>query len=139
MASERFQIRIDPWWAPPLFLGGATRDTSFVEVDDEAVRVRFGWLLSATIPRANVEGAAAIEWPWWRGLGWRVGLGEPVGLTGSYSGVVELRLKEPLRVWGLVRYRRLAISLERPEEFVNSFAPSPPPKPRPRPAARAKT
>ena len=118
MAGTRFQIRIDPIWQPLLIVGGATRDNSYVELDGDIATARFGLLFRRDIPRSHIEEAAAIDWPWYMGVGWRSNLRDQLGLIGSYQGVVELRLNEPIRVMGLLSCTRLAVSVEEPEAFL---------------------
>ena len=118
----RFQIRIDPVWQPVLLLGGATKTNSYVEVSDGDVSINFGYLFTHIIPRSNIESVAAIEWPFWKGIGWRSNLQDQAGLTGSYNGVVEVKLSEPIRVWLLLNCTRIAISMEEPETFVAALS-----------------
>lgn len=118
----RFQIRIDPVWQPVLLLGGATKTNSYVEVGDNDVSINFGYLFTHIIPRSNIESVAAIEWPFWKGIGWRSNLQDQAGLTGSYNGVVEVKLSEPIRVWLLLNCTRIAISMEEPETFVAALS-----------------
>lgn len=122
MAGTRFQMRIDPWWQPLLLVGGGTQDGSYLELSDDALTVRFGWLFQRTIPRSDIEEAVPSRWPVWMGVGWRTDLRGLFGLIGSYRGVVELRLRAPIRVWGMLTCRRLAVSLEEPEQFVAALA-----------------
>ena len=113
----RFQIRIDPVWQPLLIVGGAVRSNSYVELRDTEIEISFGLLFRHVIARDNIEGATKIDWPFWMGVGWRTNFRDQTGLIGSYNGVVEMTLKEPLRVW-LVNSKRIAISLEDPDVFV---------------------
>jgi hypothetical protein len=124
MKDLHFPIRIDAWARPLLLVGGATRENAYVELDDEELSIQFGWLFGATIPREKISGAQHARWPLWLGLGagWRVGLGGLFGAVGSFQNVVEVRLTEPVRVWGLLRCRRLAFSLEQPDEFLAALA-----------------
>jgi len=118
MADQRFQIRIDRVWQPLLLVGAATPSTSYVELRDGEMEVRFGVFYRQTIPLDEIESASEIHWPWFMGVGWRTNFTGQYGLIGSYQGVVELRLRESHRVLGLLRYRRLAISLEEPQAFL---------------------
>jgi hypothetical protein len=120
--SERFQIRIDPWWQPLLLVGGGTREGSYVEIDEGKVKVRFGWFFDREIALGDIEGVQEMSWPLWYGVGWRTNFSDLVGLIGSHQGVVELALRTPLQVWGLLRYKRLAVSLEEPQRFIEAMA-----------------
>ena len=122
MNDKRFQIRIDPWWQPLLLAGGATRDSAFVQLENGVIQVQFGWLFRHTLRRSEIAEAVLREWPLWMGVGWRSNLIDQVALIGSYRGVVELRLHAPMRVWRVLRCRRLAISLEEPGRFLEALA-----------------
>ena len=115
-----FPIRMDGWARPLLLAGGATRENAYVELDDEDLAIQFGFLFGRTIPRSEIVSADKRTWPLWMGIGWRAGpiLGRLLGLIGSTEGVVELRLLNPIPVWGLLRCTRLAISLQQPDEFL---------------------
>lgn len=56
------------------------------------------------------------------GVGWRIGFGDRFGLIGSYEGVVNIELKEPLRVWWIANYTKMAISLEDPKTFAAAMS-----------------
>jgi hypothetical protein len=117
--AERFRIRIDPWWRPFLLIGGVRSENSYVEVEEGSITTRFGWLFNQTIPRGEIEGAGPVDWPWWAGIGLRlIYLSGRIGLVGSYNGVVEIRFRTARRLWGISRYRQLAVSLEEPERFL---------------------
>jgi hypothetical protein len=120
MAETRFQIRIDPWWAGLLLVGGATRQNSFAELSDGELHVKFGLLFDRTVAREQIEGAKEGNWPWWVGVGWRTNFRGTVGLIGSYRGVVEVKLREPLRALGLLNYDRIALSLDEPQAFIDA-------------------
>ena len=119
----KYNMRIDPIWRPLLLLGGATPSNSYIEIDGDKLRIRYG-LFGHTMPVANVASAAGRSWPVWGGMGWR-GWGEQLGLIGSTENVVELQLNERERVGvGFVPWpfgvRRIAISLEDPQSFIDA-------------------
>jgi hypothetical protein len=119
--AERFAIRVDAFCRPFLLLGGAGGENSYVEVDKDAVTVRFGWLFNQTIPRDEIEGAEPAQWPWWAGIGWRTNFSGTIGLVGSYDAVVEIRFRQRRRLWGFTGYRGLAVSLQEPERFLQAL------------------
>ena len=55
------------------------------------------------------------------GIGWRAGFGSHYGLIGSYQGIVELTLREPIRVLNLLNFTRIAVSLEEPGAFLQAL------------------
>jgi hypothetical protein len=120
MSEQRFAMRLDPLWMALLLPGGATRATSYAELTDDELHIRFGFLFDRAIPRDQIAGAKERSWPWWMGLGWRTNLRGLIGLVGSYGGVVEITLREPLRVWGVVPCERIALSLEEPQAFIEA-------------------
>jgi hypothetical protein len=115
--AERFAIRLDPWWRLLLLVGGATPGNSYAEIDGDALHLRYGLLFDRTIPRAQIVSAKQRNWPIWLGIGWRTDFRGGVGLIGSMEGVVELTLSEEIR-WGLLRYTRVAVSLQEPQPFL---------------------
>jgi hypothetical protein len=125
--QRRFPIRRN-WWLPPLlFVVGMVRDSnSYVAVEGDRLRVRFGWFFNQSFALSDVEGAEAASWPWYFGLGWRSNLAGTVGLIGSLGGVVVIRFRERQRVGGILpffklRCDRLAVSLREPEDFVGEI------------------
>jgi len=114
----RFQIKVDRVWRPFVLLGGATPDNSYVEVTDDGITVCFGLLFKRTIPFGEVKEMFARSWPLWYGIGWRSNLRGVIGLVGSYTGVVEIRLNERGRAWGVFPCDRVCVSLEDPDGFI---------------------
>ena len=122
MTEQRFAMRLDSWWQPLLLAGGATPENSYVELRENDVRLRFGFLFDQTLALSDIESVQEMTWPWWYGVGWRTNFLGQLALIGSHRGVVELKLRQPQRVWGLMRYRRLVVSLEEPQRFVEAIA-----------------
>ena len=119
----RFPILRSPWWAPLLLLFGATPGRSYVELADDRLVARFGWLFHYSFPLADIEGAGRRSWPLLYGIGWRTNLFGVIGLIGSHRNVVEVRLKRRRWVWMLLPLscNRLAVSLEDPEAFLEAL------------------
>jgi hypothetical protein len=122
--NERFLIRRAWWLRPLLFLVGFTRDSnSYVSIEGEELRVRFGWFFNQRIPLAQIESVGPMRWPWYYGLGWRANLVGLIGLVASFQGVVQVRLKERRKIGGILPFvklpcDRLAVSLDEPEAFM---------------------
>jgi len=114
----RFPIRVDPIWRPVLLAGGATRGRSYVEVREKDVAFRFGLWFQRSVPRSEIVGVTQRRWPVWLGVGWRSNLRGVIGLIGSYEGVVEVKLRNRTRAWGVFPCDRIAVSLEDPEGFI---------------------
>lgn len=122
MNSTKFSIKIDPWWQPLLLPGGAIPSNAYLEVDDQQVRLRMGYLFDHTIPRSQIESVATTTWPWWLGIGWRATFTDRFGLIGSYQNLVEIKLRAPMRVWRVLNCTRIVVSLDEPERFLATFA-----------------
>jgi len=126
--QRRFLIRRDGWVQPLLFLVGAVRDSnSYVAIEGDRLRVRFGWLFNQTFALSDIEGAEPMRWPWYGGLGWRTDLRGLVALVASYRGVVAIRFRERQRVRGIIpfvklRCDRLAVSLREPDELIAALS-----------------
>ncbi len=116
----RFPILMSPLWRPFLLPFGGTPERSYVELEDGALHVRFGWLFDHRFPLSQVEAASPSHWPVWAGIGWRTNFRGTVGLIGTYVRIVEVRFREPQRVRLLLptRCQRLYLSLEEPREFI---------------------
>ncbi len=125
--GQRFLIRRAWLLQPLLFLVGFTRNSnSYVAIEGDLLRARFGWFFNQTFPLAEIESVGLTRWPWYYGLGWRGNLTGLVGLVASFEGVVEVRFKRRFKIGGLLPFikfpcDRLAISLEEPEAFIASL------------------
>jgi hypothetical protein len=111
-------------WAPLLLLLGATADLSYVELADDRLVARFGWLFHHSCPLIDIEGAGRRSWPLLYGIGWRSNLIGLIGLIGSHQNVVEMRFKRRRWMWMLLPLscNRLAVSLEDPEALLEALA-----------------
>ena len=119
----RFAMRLDPWWQPLLLLLGATPGNSYVALEGDAVRVRFGFF-QYLLPCERIVGARRAPGNWGYGIGVH---GNPFSwlvVNGSLAGLVELQLVPPVRTWVLfipVRCSRLYVSLEQPDAFLQAL------------------
>lgn len=120
----RYPLLVSPLWRPLLLPFGATGDRAYVEVENGAVHVRFGFLFDHTFPLEDIETAGNAGWPLWAGIGWRTNFIGSVGLIGSYSNIVELRFHERHSVRMLLPLRcdRLYLSVEDPEAFIDAVS-----------------
>ena len=112
----RFPIRMDPVWRPALLAGGATPGRSYVDVSADEVLFRFGFWFRQSIPRSEIVSVTVRSWPVWYGVGWRSNLRGVIGLIGSYQGVVEVKLRNRTRAWGVFPCDRIAVSVADPGE-----------------------
>ncbi len=119
----RFLIRMSLLWRPFLLPFGGTPERSYVELEDGALHVRFGWLFDHRFPLSQVEAASPSHWPLLGGIGWRTNFRGTVGLIGTYVNVVEIRFKERQRLRMLLptSCERLYLSLQKPHDFINAL------------------
>ncbi len=115
MNTKQFPILFDSWYG---IVSGAMLlppANSYVEVDDEAVRVRMGWAFRAHFPRTAVASATeAHERPLSRGVH---GFAGRWLVNGSARGILTIDLMPVQRgyVMGFpVRLRRLMVSVADP-------------------------
>ena len=118
----RFPIRISAPWRPLFALFGFHAPSSVIELDDEAVRLRFGTAYE-TVPLAEIAGASVRRWPFYYGLGPKLGPDGGVSYVGSTEGVVRIDFVAPrtMSVWGPFRTskaRCVNVSLEDPDGFL---------------------
>jgi hypothetical protein len=107
---------------------GVTRRRAFVQFGDGEVHVRFGPMFDERIQLDNIESGEVSKWPRWAGVGPRTNLRGVVGLVGAYGNVVRLTLKEPMDVHLFlvpVSCRRLYLSLEHPDLFLQEIGKTP--------------
>ncbi|HJZ61810.1 MAG TPA: hypothetical protein VKD47_06630 [Miltoncostaeaceae bacterium] len=93
------------------------------DVGPDAVRVRMGWLGGATVPVVRVERISRIAWPWWGGVGVRLGRGLVAFVAAAGEAAIleldgELSVRTPLP-W---RTRRVVIGAKDLEGFVEAVA-----------------
>lgn len=129
MAPIRFPVRFTGL-SRAMSLLGLSPGRSWVEIDDDRLRVRMGWAFALDAPLVHVRDAQRDNrrvWSWgvhgWKGS-WLV--------NGSSSGVVRIDLTPPPRgrVVGFpVSVRELRVSVEDPEGLVSALGGSLPTRP----------
>jgi hypothetical protein len=118
---ERFEMPRSRWALPFLALfaphGGA------VELSDQTLELHLGALGRASIPLRLIERASIMNWPWWAGLGVRIGRGV-VGFVTQSGPAVVLHLAEPLEVRAPLRWttQRVVVRVSDPESFLHALA-----------------
>ena len=98
------------------------RDTAYVDLDDECVSIRFGYI-DAQIPYTNVATVEVRDWPAIYGAGLRIARHRTMGYIGAFGDAVWIQLAEAQRLKagpGKMGMNRdwVAISVENPEEFA---------------------
>lgn len=115
-----FPIRVHPVLRPLLWPLGASGPRSVVRVEGGRIRLVFGALFDQTFPLEQVRHLRPARWPWWRGVGLRLGLGGVLGLIGRPGDVVRIELRAPQRVRVVVPVpcRALYVSVADPSGLI---------------------
>jgi hypothetical protein len=122
----RFSMRASAFWVPLFRVLGIPRDGAFVDLDPSAgtLRVKQGIWFDETFPLREVADAELSSWPWYGGLGVKLGPGmDTVGVVLSSEGVVAIRFAAPqrMRVLWTVNRTTLRVSLEDPDGFIRAL------------------
>lgn len=121
----RFPIKITDNFLlePVLHTFGVKPESSYVELAHDHLEVRMGAWFHETIPLAAVSKVAPSTWPWWGGLGVKLGH-HGVGVVGSTENVVVVQFREAQKVRVLleVSATQLWVSLEDPDGFLKAIA-----------------
>ena len=116
-------------WA---FAAALRAPTSFVAITPERTRIRFAGLVDTVIANNDVAGARLVKRNIFGGIGVRTNFSGDVALVSTWGEVVEVTLRNPLRVWLVPKViplhaTRLTLSLRNPQKLVDRFgAPSAP-------------
>ena len=118
----RYPIKISRPWQPLFSLFGFSPERSYVELDGQAVCSHFG-TANECVPLAEISGVERRGWPFYFGLGAKLGPSGGVSYVGSAEGVVQIDFvrPRPLAVWGPFRAsgaRCMIISLENADQFI---------------------
>lgn len=102
---------------------GVSREDSFVELDKDTLHVRMGRWFDEKIPVARIKAIAPSDWPWWGGLGVKLGH-HGVGVVGSMDHIVNIKFSDEIRVRVLfeVGVEQMWISLEDRDGFLRALA-----------------
>ena len=119
----RFPLRISAAWRPVLYVFGMSQRASFADIDAGVLRVKAGIWFDETFPLGNVAEVSRSTWPWYGGLGVKLGPGDAVSVVGSSEGIVAVRFKQPqpMRVLFTVTRSELRLSLEDPDRFMRAL------------------
>ena len=109
-------------WATKL-LWPMLRSAPSVEVGDGLVRVRMGWLGGVDIPIANVARLSRMNWPWWGGIGARLGR-KMVAYTAAWGPSAVIELVEPIEARAPLRWKaeRIVLGVQDVEGFMAEVA-----------------
>jgi len=109
-------------WALP-FLAMFAPHGGQVELGDSSLDIRLGVLGNAQIPVERIVRVSTMEWPWWAGVGVRIGRGV-VGFISQSGTVVVIELSEEIEVRAPLRWstRRIAVRVTDPQHFILTVA-----------------
>jgi hypothetical protein len=121
----RFPIKIASGWAPLFRVFGFSPKKSFIELDDESLSFHFG-TAHEQVPLADIVGVERRKWPFFYGLGAKIGPDGGVAYVGSLDGVVQVQFSEPrpMNVWGPFRTgkaRCVTVSVEDADAFMSAL------------------
>lgn len=118
---ERFLLPRSRWAWP--FLALFAPRPSYAEVHPDRLEVRMGALGHAVVPVGVIGRISRMSWPWWGGVGVRIGRGMVAFAAASGKAVVvetteDVTVRAPLR-WTT---RRIVLVVERPEHLAAALA-----------------
>ncbi|MBU6364193.1 MAG: hypothetical protein KGQ95_08260 [Acidobacteria bacterium] len=94
-----------------------------VEVTDEVVSVRMGWVGHVDVPIASIASIRSQKWPWWAGVGARITKGMVVFAPSPGQGVViELLDKITAHMPAPWETSRVLVVAENPAAFAEAVA-----------------
>jgi hypothetical protein len=99
------------------------RQEPFAEVGDGRVRIEMGWLGRAEFDAGNVARLSRMRWPWWGGIGVRLGR-RLVAFTTAWGDAAVVELVEPIDVRAPLRWNtaRLIVGVLDVDEFLRAVA-----------------
>jgi hypothetical protein len=123
--SMRFPIKITENFLlePMLRTFGTTRETSYLAIEGGALEVSMGRWFHERIALDQIASLAPSDWPWWGGLGVKVGH-HGVGVVGSSENIVNIKLKttQKVHVVVVVEVEQLWVSVEDRDGFLAALA-----------------
>ena len=118
--TVRFPLRRS--WASRL-LWPMVRGTAAAEVGDGHVRIRLGLLGRADVDITQIARLSKMHWPWWGGLGVRLGR-QMVAYTSAWGDAAVIEMTKPIDVRAPMRWRttRVIIGVEDVTGFLDAIA-----------------
>ena len=118
--TQRFALR--RCWATRLLWPMVRQDLA-VEISDGRVRVAMGWLGHAEIDAGNVARLSRMRWPWWGGIGVRLGR-RMVAYTAAWGDAAVIELVEPINVRAPLRWKtaRVIVGVLDVDDFLAAVA-----------------
>lgn len=121
----RYAFLLEPLMIPILFPFGANPENCYVEIEGEQLHVKMGKLFDEKLDLRNIAHLAPDKWPFWWGLGHRIGFNHAMGVLGSTRNVVRLHFKEPaaIKALGAFSYQThdFYLALQDPDGFIQDL------------------
>jgi hypothetical protein len=125
----RIPIRFSARWGWLLAPAAVTRSNSFIEVDPSraSFTVRMGPWFDETFACSDVEDVELSEFPWYGGLGVKLGPGDSVSVVAAQDRVACIRFKRPqtMRVVFGVTRGSLRVSVDDWRQLREALLPKP--------------
>jgi hypothetical protein len=99
------------------------RHDAAAEIGDGVVRVAMGWLGHAEMDAGSVARLSRMRWPWWGGIGVRLGRGM-VAYTAAWGDAAVIELIEPINVRAPLRWTtaRVIVGVVDVDDFLRAVA-----------------
>ena len=121
----RYDFQIDPLMKWILLPFSATPENCFAEIESETLHVKMGKLFDEVLPLSHMKQAESSQWPFYLGLGARLGLNGEYGVLASTKNVVAIDFQdhEYIKALGPMHFKaqKLVLSLEEPEAFMRAL------------------
>ena len=119
--SRSFPLRRG--WPARLLIAPMAPGPWVAELGDETLTVQIGWLGRADLPLRRIVRVSRLAWPWWAGIGVRLGRGL-VAFVASSGPTAVIELEEPVQVRAPLRWRtrRVVIGAEDVDGFIEAVA-----------------
>jgi hypothetical protein len=99
------------------------RREPFAEVADGLVRVDMGWLGRAEFDADDVARLSRMRWPWWAGIGVRLGR-KMVAYTTAWGDAAVIELTDPVDVRAPLKWTtaRVIVGVADVDDFLRAVA-----------------
>lgn len=122
MTASRFAFDFYGWSRLLFSLSGHGPAASYVEVLEDKIRVRSGWLFQVEVPRSAIVRVYRRSNPWWNIGAAQTSFTGSWAVGGAYRNIVALDLHPSVRGRYMsvfpVSMRRLFLSLQEPDRFI---------------------
>jgi hypothetical protein len=122
--KQQFAFDFYPWTRFLFSLAGHGPEVSSVDITEDTIHVRSGWLFQAEIPCSALFSVERSANPWWNFGGVQTNSIGSWAVGGTYRNVVRLELepKAKGRLFSLftISIRRLFISIDNPDGFITA-------------------